>query len=152
LAALDRPTIAAVNGPAAAGGAGLTCVCDIVLAADHATLSYPGVPQGLVAGVVVPGLVRRVGDLAARALLLTGRPIDAAEAQRIGLVTEVVPAAALAERAAGLAAELAALPAEALAETKRLLGAAASGAAAGPLRLTAAARAALTRYRGAGGP
>jgi len=152
LAALDRPTIAAVNGPVAAGGAGLTCACDIVLAADHATWSYPGVTQGLVAGVVVPGLVRRVGDLAARALLLTGRTIAAAEAQRIGLVTEVVPAAALADRAAALAAELAALPAEALAETKRLLGAGASAAAGQPLRLTAAARAALARYRDTGGP
>ncbi len=152
LAALNRPTVAALNGPAAAGGAGLACACDVVLAADTATVSYPGVPQGLVAGVVVPGLMRRVGDLAARALLLTGRTISAAEAQRIGLVTEVVPADALPARTAALAAELAALPAEALAETKQLLRGPGSGGTPGSLRLTAAARGTLARYRDAGGP
>src|SRR5207248_7721236 len=77
---LPKPTIAAVNGAAVAGGAGLVTVCDLALAAPEARFGYPEVRRGLVAAMVMPHLLRHVGERAARFLLLTGELIDAAEA------------------------------------------------------------------------
>src|SRR6516165_224694 len=89
---LPKPTIAAVNGAAVAGGAGLVTVCDLAVGIPEAKFGYPEVRRGLVAAMVMPHLLRHVGERAARYLLLTGELIDAAEAVRIGLVNETVPA------------------------------------------------------------
>jgi methylglutaconyl-CoA hydratase len=90
---LPKPTIAAVNGPAVAGGAGFVTVCDLALAVPEAKLGYPEVRRGLVAAMVMPHLLRHVGERCARYLLLTGELIDAAEACRTGLINAVVPSA-----------------------------------------------------------
>src|SRR5215831_2385430 len=83
---LPKPTIAAVNGPAVAGGAGLVTVCDLAVAVPEAKFGYPEVRRGLVAAMVMPHLLRHVGERTARYLLLTGELIDAAEACRTGLI------------------------------------------------------------------
>jgi len=118
---LPKPTIAAVNGAAVAGGAGLVTVCDLALAAPEARFGYPEVRRGLVAAMVMPHLLRHVGERAARFLLLTGELIDAAEAQRTGLINAVVPADQLLERALQWARSLAEGGPHALATTKALL-------------------------------
>lgn len=118
---LPKPTIAAVNGAAAAGGAGLVTVCDLAVAAEGARFGYPEVRRGLVAAMVMPHLLRHVGERMARYLLLTGELIDAAEACRSGLVNAVVPAAELRPRADAWARALAEGGPNALARTKALL-------------------------------
>src|SRR5947207_6330063 len=118
---LPKPTVAAVNGAAVAGGAGLVTVCDLALAAPEAKLGYPEVRRGLVAAMVTPHLLRHVGERMGRYLLLTGEVIDAAEAQRCGLVNEVAPAGQLLERAAGWARAVGEGGPNALARTKGLL-------------------------------
>ena len=85
-----KPTIAAVNGAAVAGGAGLVTVCDLAIADSGAKLGYPEVKRGLVAAMVMPHLLRHVGERAARDLLLTGRLVDAEDAWRMGLINEVI--------------------------------------------------------------
>src|SRR5262245_12938299 len=77
---LPKPTVAAVNGAAVAGGAGLVTVCDLALSVPEAKFGYPEVRRGLVAAMVMPHLLRHVGERAARYLLLTGELIDAVEA------------------------------------------------------------------------
>jgi methylglutaconyl-CoA hydratase len=94
-----KPTIAAVNGAAVAGGAGLVTVCDMALSVPDAKFGYPEVRRGLVAAMVMPHLLRHVGERTARYLLLTGEVIDAAEACRTGFVNAVVPANELLDRA-----------------------------------------------------
>jgi methylglutaconyl-CoA hydratase len=119
---LPKPTIAAVNGPAVAGGAGLVTVCDLALSAPEALFGYPEVRRGLVAAMVMPHLLRHVGERAARWLLLSGATIDASEATRIGLINSVVPGAgALIESALQWAQSLAAGGPQAVAATKDLL-------------------------------
>jgi enoyl-CoA hydratase/carnithine racemase len=116
-----KPLIAAVNGPAVAGGAGLVLGCDIVLAAEEAQFALPEPRRGIVAGLVTPMLVFRIGAGHAARLLLTGMPIDSAEARRIGLFHEVVKADHLWPRAHEVAAECARCAPEALQLTKRML-------------------------------
>ncbi len=118
---LPKPTIAAVNGAAVAGGAGLVTVCDLAVAVPAAKFGYPEVRRGLVAAMVMPHLLRHVGERLARYLLLTGELIDAAEAQRCGLINEVAPADGLQERTKVLARALAEGGPHALARTKELL-------------------------------
>lgn len=118
---LPKPTIAAVNGAAAAGGAGLVTVCDLALAVPEARLGYPEVRRGLVAAMVMPHLLRHVGERTARYLLLTGELIDAAEAARTGLINTVVPGRQLLEEAHRWARALAEGGPNALASTKSLL-------------------------------
>jgi methylglutaconyl-CoA hydratase len=118
---LPKPTIAAVNGPAVAGGAGLVSVCDLALAAPSARIGYPEVRRGLVAAMVMPHLLRHVGERAGRYLLLTGELIDAEEAVRVGFVNAVVPGEELMDRAGAWALALAEGGPEALARTKELL-------------------------------
>jgi methylglutaconyl-CoA hydratase len=96
---LPKPTVAAVNGVAVAGGAGLVTVCDLAVAVIEAKLGYPEVRRGLVAAMVMPHLLRHVGERTARYLLLTGELIDAEQARRAGLVNAVVPAPQLLETA-----------------------------------------------------
>jgi methylglutaconyl-CoA hydratase len=86
---LPKPTIAAVNGAAVAGGAGLVTVCDLAIAVPDARFGYPEVRRGLVAAMVLPHLLRHVGERTARWLLLTGELIDAVEALRMRLINSV---------------------------------------------------------------
>jgi methylglutaconyl-CoA hydratase len=116
-----KPTIAAVNGAAVAGGAGLVTVCDLALATPEAKFGYPEVRRGLVAAMVMPHLLRQVGERMARYLLLTGELIDAEQAQRTGLINAVAPAGELPGRAASWAKALAEGGPRALARTKELL-------------------------------
>src|SRR5262245_11095388 len=118
---LPKPTVAAVNGPAVAGGAGMVTVCDLALAVPDAKFGYPEVRRGLVAAMVMPHLLRHVGERAARWLLLTGELIAADEAQRLGLVNEVVAPDLLLPTAETWAGYLAQGGPKALAMTKDLL-------------------------------
>jgi 2-(1,2-epoxy-1,2-dihydrophenyl)acetyl-CoA isomerase len=118
---LEKPVIAAVNGPAAGAGLSLACACDIRIAADDATFVPAFISIGLVPDSGGTYFVRRlIGTARAFELFGTGRRLTAAEAQAWGLVNEVVESANLTARAAELAAELAALPTRALGMTKRL--------------------------------
>ncbi len=116
-----KPTVAAVNGAAVAGGAGLVTVCDLAVSVPTAKFGYPEVRRGLVAAMVLPHLLRHVGERAARWLLLTGELIDATEAARIGLINTIVPPELLLSTAATWAGLLAAGGPKALATTKDLL-------------------------------
>lgn len=118
---LPRPTIAAINGAAIAGGCGLATLCDFALASPAATFGYPEVHIGFIPATVAVFLVRQVGDRRARELLLSGRVVGAQEAARLGLITEVVAAEKLMLRAYDLAAILARHSPTSLAETKALL-------------------------------
>jgi methylglutaconyl-CoA hydratase len=118
---LPKPTIAAVNGAAVAGGAGLVSVCDLAVAVPEARFGYPEVRRGLVAAMVMPHLLRHVGERMARYLLLTGELIDAEEALRAGFVNAVAPAEQLLPRALSWAHALAEGGPNALARTKELL-------------------------------
>ena len=118
---LSKPTIAAVKGAAVAGGAGLVTVCDLAVAVPESKFGYPEVRRGLVAAMVMPHLLRHVGERAARWLLLTGELIDATEALRIGLVNAVVSQETLIDTALGWCASLAEGGPKALASTKELL-------------------------------
>ncbi len=86
-----KPIVAAVTGPAVAGGAGLVLACDVVVGTPGATFGLPEPRRGLVAGMVSPLLAFRVGAGWAANLLLTSRLIEAAEAHRIGLYHELIP-------------------------------------------------------------
>jgi methylglutaconyl-CoA hydratase len=116
-----KPLIAAVSGPAMAGGAGLVLACDIVLATDAASFGLPEPRRGLVAGMVMPLLTFRIGAGRAAYLLLAAQTIPATEAHRMGLYHEIVHADHLWPRANEIAAECAACAPEALLLTKRML-------------------------------
>jgi len=121
LYSFPKPVIAAVNGAAIAGGCGLATIADFILAAPEAKFGYTEVKIGFTAALVSVFLRRRIGDTHVRDLLLTGRIIDAAEAHRIGLVTEVVPMETLMDRARETASLLLAASPTAVAQTKKLL-------------------------------
>jgi len=116
-----KPTIAAVNGHAIAGGCGIATLCDFTIAVPEAKFGYPEVRIGFLPAVVSIFLVRQVGEKNARDLLLTGKTIDAAEAHRLGMVTQIVPAEALIKAAQELAATLLAASPASLRTTKKLL-------------------------------
>lgn len=118
---LPKPTIAAVNGAAVAGGAGLVTVCDLAMSVPSAKFGYPEVRRGLVAAMVLPHLLRHVGERAARWMLLTGDLISAEEAHRIGLVNAVVEPGALMPTALQWAASINEGGPKAMATTKELL-------------------------------
>src|SRR5205807_2679881 len=118
---LPKPTIAAINGAAVAGGAGLVTVCDLAVAVPTAKFGYPEVRRGLVAAMVMPHLLRQVGERLARYLLLTGELIDAAAAAHAGLINAVVPPEKPLNTALDWARSLAEGGPSALAQTKKLL-------------------------------
>src|SRR5205807_7184606 len=118
---LPKPTIAAVQGAALAGGAGLVTVCDLAVAVPEAKFGYPEVRRGLVAAMVMPHLLRHVGERMARYLLLTGELIVAEDAVRCGLLNQVVAPAQLLEAAMSLARSCAEGGPGALARTKEFL-------------------------------
>lgn len=111
-----RPVLAAVNGPALAGGFALSLLCDLRIAGPAATFGFPELPRGIppsyaAARAVLPATV-------AKELCLTGRVVEAPEAQRLGIVREVTSGDVL-ERAVALAERIAALPRQSILETKR---------------------------------
>ncbi|MBI4482826.1 MAG: enoyl-CoA hydratase/isomerase family protein [Acidobacteria bacterium] len=116
-----KPIIAAVNGPAVAGGCGLATVCDLIVAAPEARFGYTEVRVGFIAATVSVFLRHVLGDKHARDLLLSGRLIDAGEAAQIGLINEVVPADSLLDRARQIAASLLQNSPSSIALTKALL-------------------------------
>ena len=118
---LEKPVLAAVNGPAAGAGLSFACACDLRLAAESATFVPAFINIGLVPDMGGTFFVRRlVGTSRAFEWMTSGRRLSAAEALEWGLVSEVVPDDRLAERAAERAAELAALPTRGIGLTKRL--------------------------------
>lgn len=119
IAHCPKPVIAAVNGFALGGGCELALHADLILAAESAHFGQPEIRVGIIPGAGgTQRLMRAVGKFRAMKLLFTGAIIDAAEAERIGLASEVVSDARLMERARALAGELALLPPAALAEIK----------------------------------
>lgn len=116
-----KPVIAAINGYCFGAGLELALACDIRIASNTATFALPeirlGIPPG---GGGTVHLARLIGSGPARAMCYTGARIDAARAFALGLVSEVVPAAALMPTAVGLARQLAALSATALWHLKQL--------------------------------
>jgi methylglutaconyl-CoA hydratase len=114
-------TIAAVNGPAIAGGTGLALLCDFTLAVPDAKFGYTEVRIGFVPAIVSTFLLRQVGEKHARDLLLSGRIIGAEEAARMGLVNEIVAPEKLMLRARELAAQLMENSPLSLRATKQLL-------------------------------
>jgi len=116
-----KPTIAAVNGAAIAGGMGLATICDFTLAIPEAKFGYTEVQIGFVPAIVSAFLRSQIGDKRSRDLLLTGRLIKAPEAFDLGLVTRVVPEQDLMIEARKLAFSLLRNSPAAMRATKRLL-------------------------------
>ena len=117
LGSFPKPIVAAINGPAVAGGFALALLCDIRLAAEDARMGFlenrRGIPPSYAAArAALPAAI-------ATELCLTGRLLDAEEARRLDVVAEVLPAATRMDRARALAGEIAAAPPSASIETKR---------------------------------
>jgi enoyl-CoA hydratase/carnithine racemase len=112
-----KPVLAAVNGPALAGGFALALLCDLRIASETATFGYPELPIGIPPSYAAARAA--LSPAVARELCLTGRVVDAVEALRLGIVSEVCVGNELRERALGVASQVAKMPAAAQAETKR---------------------------------
>ncbi len=117
---MPKPVVAAVQGRALAGGAGLATACDLVLAGATAQLGYPEIQRGFVPAMVMTLLRRLTGEKAALDLVLTGRVVGAEEARSLGLVSRVVPDDRLEAESRAAAGGLAGADASALAFTKQL--------------------------------
>ena len=118
---LPKPTVARVNGAALGGGTGLVACCDIVVASARATFGTTEVRLGLIPAVIGPYVLAAIGQRQARRLMLTGERISAAEAARLGLVHEVVPAEQLDGAVERIVGELLQNGPAALAAAKRLV-------------------------------
>ncbi len=116
-----KPTIAAVNGAAIAGGSGLATLCDFTLAAPEAKFGYTEVNIGFIPAFVSVFLTRQIGEKRARDLLLSARIFDAAEAHQMGLVSMVIAKECLLGRAREIASAIVAASPSSIAHTKRLL-------------------------------
>lgn len=120
--ALPQPVIAAVNGVALGGGLELALACDLRIAAEAAELGLPEVGLGIIPGAGgTQRLPRAIGAARAKELILTARRVSAAEAQAIGLVGRVVPAAGLADAALELAVRVARNAPVSLRQAKRAI-------------------------------
>jgi len=117
---LPVPTVALVQGGCFGGGTGIISACDVVIAADDALFAISEVRWGLTAAIIIPQLCDAIGVRQVRRYALTGERFGAAEAQRIGLVHEVVRPDQLEAAGAKVVTQLLANAPEALTETKRL--------------------------------
>jgi enoyl-CoA hydratase len=110
LARARKPTLAAVAGFALGGGCELAMMCDLIIAADTAKFGQPEIKLGVIPGIGgTQRLTRAVGKAKAMDICLTGRMMDAAEAERSGLVARVVPAASLMDEALKVAETIASM-------------------------------------------
>jgi enoyl-CoA hydratase len=117
-----KPTIAAVSGYCLGGGCELAMQCDIIVAADSAKFGQPEITLGIMPGIGgTQRLIRAVGKAKAMELCLTGRMMDAEEAERSGLVARVFPAADLAAEAGKMAAKIASMSLPAAMMTKETI-------------------------------
>ena len=117
---ISKPVVAAINGHAMGGGAGLAIAADLAVMAEGAKLGYPEAKHGIVAAIVMANLVRQVGRKAAFELVSLAEPVDAQRALQLGMVNRVVPLPQVVSEAISLAEKLAAVKRPAMAETKRL--------------------------------
>src|SRR6476661_3902315 len=118
---IAKPVIALVDGAALGGGCELVAACDIVIASDRARFGQPEIKLGVfppVAAVLLPGVI---GDKRARELMLTGELIEAPEAERLGLVSYLLPSSELEQKAAELLSRFRNLSVVALAFTKEAI-------------------------------
>ena len=122
IAALPKPTVARVQGAALGGGVGLTCACDIAVAADNASFSVSEAKFGILPSVIGPHLVNAVGRRQALRLALTTERIGAAQAEAMGLVHRVVGLDALDAAVDAVARDLLVGGPKAQGEIKRLFG------------------------------
>ncbi len=123
--ATRKPWIAAVNGFALGGGCELAMMADFIIASENAKFGQPEIKLGVAPGMGgSQRLTRAVGKAKAMEMCLTGRMMDAAEAERSGLVARVVPLAALLDEALKTAAEIAAMPPLAAIANKEMVNAA----------------------------
>jgi methylglutaconyl-CoA hydratase len=122
-----KPIIAAVNGPAIAGGMGLATLCDFTYAVPDARFGYTEVRVGFVPAIVASFLMRQIGEKRTRELLLSGRILKAEEACRIGLVTRIVQPDELIPEAEALAHSLLQNSPQAMRSVKELLAGHSSG-------------------------
>jgi methylglutaconyl-CoA hydratase len=118
LNAAPVPTVALVQGGCFGGGTGIVAACDVVIAADNAMFSIAEARWGLTAAIIIPQLNDAIGVRQVRRYALTGERFGAAEARRIGLVHEVVPAAELSAAGARIVDHLLANGPEAIRQTK----------------------------------
>lgn len=121
LDALPKPLLAEVAGPAYGGGVGLLSVCDIAVAAEGATLTMTETRLGLVPATIAPYVLARIGEAAARRVMLPARRLDAAAARAMGLLARVVPADRLAAAVEEEVALLLACAPGAVADAKALI-------------------------------
>jgi methylglutaconyl-CoA hydratase len=115
--------IAAVQGGAFAGGAGLMAACDIVVAAADAKIGFPEIRRGLLPALISDVLLHRVREGDLRELLLVGEPIDAARAKEVGLVQRVVPSEQVVDEALRVARAIVAGGPQTVRQTKALVNA-----------------------------
>ena len=115
LMSFPLPILAALNGPALGGGMDTAVLCDIRIAADSVRLGHP---ESAFGDIIYTPLHDLIGGATARELCLTGRIVDSAEALRLGLVSEVMPAIHLTERALAIAESIAKGPRDVLQRTK----------------------------------
>ncbi len=118
---LSKPTMAALNGDALAGGAGLVSSCDFAIASEAARIGYPEIFRGLVPAVVMFDLTRLIGDRRARQMLLAGELILAEKALHWGLVNQVTSADRCLTEAIRVSKDMVRLGPQAVATVKRLL-------------------------------
>ena len=106
IAELPKPVVARIHGGVYGGGVGFCCACDVAVASHDAKFGLTEVRLGIIPGLISPYVLRRLGDRAARELMLTGERFDAAEALRVGLVHHVTPSAGLDAKVSERVAEL----------------------------------------------
>jgi len=117
---LAQPTIARVHGAALGGGVGLVACCDIAIASDAAVFALSEVRLGLIPATIAPFVIKAISEQQARRYFVTGERFDAQEAQRIGLVHEVVAPETLDERIETLLGQLRANGPAAMCAAKRM--------------------------------
>jgi methylglutaconyl-CoA hydratase len=116
-----KPVVARVNGAALGGGVGIVACADIAIATEDAVFGFSEVRLGVIPAMISPYVLRSIGPGHARALFTSGRRFDAAEAHRLGLVHQVVPAEELDDAVAATCAELLRAGPHAVAASKRLI-------------------------------